>query len=327
MDEMSIPFNPLREDLYTPDALFGAFDPADSTSYERCADIKILSYFWRMGTNPTKFTGAATLEALHDNSISRGISRYIAKFPNVVAIMGGHGMKRNDPAYAGVAHIAYELAKSGFLLISGGGPGAMEATHLGAFHSNKSEAELDSAIALLAKVPQLPSNVDKLVAKDGSGKIDSQISSALHAWLAPALSIVKSIPLDEQGLSIGIPTWLYGFEPTTPFATLSGKYFQNSIREDGLVTMGVSGIIYAEGSAGTIQEIFQDAAQNYYGEFCPMIFFSSPAADGQHYWEIKYPVRPLIQALLDVKKDFATKVLFTEDANAVVSFLEKLRRV
>jgi hypothetical protein len=43
------------------------------------------------------------------------------------------------------------------------------------------------------------------------------------------------------------------------------KYFANSIREDGLVTLAVSGIVYAPGRAGTTQELFQDAAQNAYG--------------------------------------------------------------
>jgi hypothetical protein len=53
-----------------------------------------------------------------------------------------------------------------------------------------------------------------------------------------------------------------------------------------------------EGKAGTIQEIFQDATQNYYGTFCPMVFLSSPADAGQHYWEKTLPVRGLIESLL-----------------------------
>ena len=123
------------------------------------------------------------------------------------------------------------------------------------------------------------------------------------------------------GPSLGVPTWLYGHEPTTPFATHSAKYFQNSIREDGLVTMGVQGIIYAEGSAGTIQEIFQDAAQNYYDTFSPMVFLSGAAAPGEHYWEKKLPVRPLIEALLGSKSGYPGKVLFTDSVDETVAFL------
>lgn len=41
-----------------------------------------------------------------------------------------------------------------------------------------------------------------------------------------------------------------------------------------------NGVIFAEGNAGTVQEIFQDACQNYYVNFnfrSPMILF------GTHY--------------------------------------------
>jgi hypothetical protein len=39
-----------------------------------------------------------------------------------------------------------------------------------------------------------------------------------------------------------------------------GKYFSNSVREDGFLSVAKGGIIYAEGSGGTVQEIFADAA-------------------------------------------------------------------
>lgn len=321
MNTLSIPFNPLREELYTPEELFDRFDPADPDSYAKCADIEILSYFCKYGTNPTRRSGAATLEALHDNGISTALRAFTDKTPDVIAIMGGHGMKRGDTAYIGIAHIAYELARNGFLLASGGGPGAMEATHLGALFSKRSSSELDSAIAELKDKAALPQNVDKLVNKDGT--IDAVIARDLHAWIAPAFAIRNRLAPENRGTSLGIPTWLYGFEPTTPFATSSGKYFQNSIREDGLVTIGVRGILFAEGSAGTVQEIFQDAAQNYYKRFYPMVFLSSPANDGEHFWEKAMPVRALIEALLSAKKGFE-RVLFTDKIDAVIEFLNQI---
>jgi len=312
-----LPFNPLRDQVYSPEELFDAFQANDPTSYSRSADIAILSYFWGMGANPTRQSGASTLEALHDNSISKAVQNIIATAPKIVAIMGGNGMVRKDDAYANVANIAYELSRKGFLVTSGGGPGAMEATHLGVLFSKRSSDELKAAIELLKSVSALPSNANKLVKNDGS--IDGEIAKTLHAWLAPAFTILENFPVEQRGASLGVPTWLCGYEPTTPFATHSAKYFQNSIREDGLVTMGVSGIIYAEGSAGTIQEIFQDAAQNYYDKFYPMVFLSSAAAAGEHYWEKKLPVRPLIQALLGSKPGFKN-VLFTDDVHEVITF-------
>ena len=125
----------------------------------------------------------------------------------------------------------------------------MEATHLGALFCKRSVQELDSAIDLLKTVPKLPSNVADLVKSDGT--IDPVIAAALHGWLAPAFRIFQAFSSGDLGESLGVPTWLYGYEPTTPFAAYSGKYFQNSLREDGLVTLGAIGIVYAEGNAGT----------------------------------------------------------------------------
>jgi hypothetical protein len=100
------------------------------------------------------------------------------------------------------------------------------------------------------------------------------------------------------------------------------------LREDGLVTLGVQGIVYAEGSAGTVQEIFQDASQNFYNKlFSPMVFLSSSRVDGIPFWERKQPVRPLIMSLLGDKPDFPDKVLFTESADQALRFLEGSPRV
>lgn len=295
MNEISLPFDPLRAHLYERAELFAGFAASDPDSYARCPDITILSYFFRFGKNPTVDGRVSTLEALHDNSISEATQSLLAKSRNVVAIMGGHGMKRGTAPYIDVAHIAYRLALRGALIVSGGGPGAMEASHLGAAYSRLPEQALDEAIGRLAEHVELPKDVANLVRDDGA--VDPRIARELHAWFAPAIAIAEELG-GNIAPSLGVPTWLYGFEPTTPFATYSAKYFQNSLREDGLVTMGVQGMIYAEGSAGTLQEIFQDAAQNYYGVFSPMVFLSGPAEPGKHYWESTLPVRALIEALL-----------------------------
>jgi hypothetical protein len=59
------------------------------------------------------------------------------------------------------------------------------------------------------------------------------------------------------------------------FATHVGKYFSNSIREDGLLAISVYGVVFAPGSAATIEEVFINASQNHYAtfNFCsPMMF-------------------------------------------------------
>jgi predicted Rossmann-fold nucleotide-binding protein len=82
------------------------------------------------------------------------------------------------------------------------------------------------------------------------------------------------------GASLAIPTWVTAGEPISQFASHIAKYFSNSIREDGMLAVATAGIVFAPGGAGTLQEIFQDAAQNAYRVFgrSPMAFL-----DTQHY--------------------------------------------
>ena len=74
-----------------------------------------------------------------------------------------------------------------------------------------------------------------------------------------------------------IPTWVTAGEPISLFASHIAKYFSNSIREDGLLAVATAGIVFAPGGAGTMQEIFQDGAQNAYRVFgrSPMAFLDS----------------------------------------------------
>jgi len=160
----------------------------------------------------------------------------------------------------------------------------MEATHVGAFFATRSEAEMIKAIESMATRPEgaLPNR-----------EYDDE------DWLHRAWLMKTRYPIpegDEEACrSIGIPTWAYGHEPPAAFATHIAKYFANSVREDGLLMIANHGVIFAPGSAGTIQEIFQDACQNHYfvanGQCSPMILF------GEEYWSKQKPVWPLLEKL------------------------------
>jgi predicted Rossmann-fold nucleotide-binding protein len=50
----------------------------------------------------------------------------------IAGVMGGHDEERGSDRYKAIFEISRQLTKQGFLMASGGGPGAMEATHLGA---------------------------------------------------------------------------------------------------------------------------------------------------------------------------------------------------
>jgi predicted Rossmann-fold nucleotide-binding protein len=94
--------------------------------------------------------------------------------------------------------------------------------------------------------------------------------------------------------TLGIPTWFYGHEPPNLFATAVAKYFRNATREAILLQICDAGIVFLPGAGGTVQEIFQDACENYYAapdRVAPMILL------GRSYWTEVLPVWPLLTAL------------------------------
>jgi len=314
-----LPFAPIRSSLYTTAELMSGLNPGDYLSFGRTPDFKCFEYFVAQGKAAPRDALTSMMEALHDNSITQATLALLKRKSRVAAIMGGHDEPRDSAAYASVAHIARALARKGFLLASGGGPGAMEATHLGAFLSKQPEENLTEAVKQLArKCPNLPSNASHVIKRDGS--LDKDVLRQLHAWLTPAYSFSQTI--EHPGESLAVPTWYYGQEPTSPFATHIAKYFQNSLREDGLITLAAHGIVFASGKAGTLQEIFQDSVRNYYrlpnDPFSPMVFW------GKRYWTRTLPVVKVLEALFtknDRAKDYQQYVLITDDEAEAVDFL------
>jgi len=159
----------------------------------------------------------------------------------------------------------------------------MEATHLGAYFAAREQDELAAAIEIIKERPD--------GAETGKEYADPD-------WLHRAWRVMQAFPIpagqEEACKSIGIPTWLYGHEPPATFATHIAKYFANSVREDGLLAIANHGVVFAPGSAGTTQEVFQDAAQNHYATqeiISPMIMF------GEQHWTKKRPVWPLLVAV------------------------------
>jgi len=318
MPKFPFPFHPIRENLYSPGELVAGFDPARPASYAETTDFRIYRQYVAAGRSAPSDYFPAMMQSLHDNSITLATHEYLeSSSAKAVGIMGGHDIDRDSPAYQKVARLAYALAHQGFTLLSGGGPGAMEATHLGALLQHESAESLEVALAELAAQPKLPANLKNVIDQDGH--IDETLVEQAHAWMLPAWRILERT--QNPGESVAIPTWLYGHEPTSPLATHIAKYFQNSIREDGLLAVATHGVIYAEGRAGTLQEIFQDANQNYYrlfGHFSPMTFY------GADYWVKQIPAVPVLQALF-TPEDFASFILVTDDPGEIVKFLVQHR--
>lgn len=312
MQGFNLPYQPIPRKLYTAKDLFGDFDPNQPLSWEKTVDFEIYRHFIIEGRTTPRNPYMGMMQALHDNAISEATTTYI-KGRRVVAIIGDHKLARDSTTYRNAARLARRLTRRGILICTGGGPGAMEAGHLGASLENGNDEDLDEALARLKTYPVVP-ELGRIV--DPKGVIDFALVTQASEWFKPAYELAKSI--GQAGESLAIPTWHYGHEPPTPFATHIAKYFQNSIREDGLVTIAKQGVICTVGKAGTIQEIFQDAAQNYYerlGRFSPMVLV------GAEYWTKTYPVARILQKMFGAQYD--RSVLVTDDVDAAAEFIEQ----
>lgn len=314
MPTAGLPYVPLRDALYTPAELFAGFDPSRPTSFAETADFAV----YRHVVGPTGDASShRMMQALHDHGISQAVAALVAG-RRVAAIMGGHKLPRDSAPYRDVVRLARRLARAGLLVCTGGGPGAMEAGHLGAALAPHDDARLDQALALLnaARQPTVP-ELKGIV--DAHGHEDAVLVAQAHAWFKPAYELAQQ--LGGGALSLAVPTWHYGHEPSTPLAPCIAKYFQNSIREDGLLAIAHQGIVYAAGRAGTLQEIFQDGAQNYYrtfGSFSPMVLL------GVDYWTRSLPVVAVLEKLFR-PEDFAQRVRVTDDVDEAAAFLLDFR--
>jgi predicted Rossmann-fold nucleotide-binding protein len=250
------PYAERPDRLYSRDDLMQGWHPGANHSVT--LDGRIYDYVKAHGGRaPDMDEGLA--QRTHDYFIDVALARFLMQTGRpAVGIMGGSETLAADPNYQRVVHLTAALTQRGYLVVGGGGLGIMEAANLGAYLVEATDAERDQAVTALAEATPW--------AEDGAGYM--RVADDIRERFAPG------------GESLAIPSWVTAGEPISQFASHIAKYFSNSIREDGMLAVATGGIVFAPGGAGTMQEIFQDAAQNAYRLFgrSPMAFL-----DRTHY--------------------------------------------
>ncbi|GHC62473.1 hypothetical protein [Roseibacillus persicicus] len=247
-----LPYDPYRPRLYTRQELMEGW----SLENDRSLDLRIYEHFAAHGRKHPHVLEALAMR-LHDHAVDDALADLLEGrvegdgVKRVVGIMGGHSMGRDEEDFKRVARVAWHLAREGYFVATGGGPGVMEAGNLGAYFAGEDAEALEWALSHMEAAP---------------GYQHEDYSRL-------ALEVIERYPHGTS--SLAVPTWFYGHEPTNWFSRHVAKYFSNSLREDGLLAIATHGVIYARGSAGTTQEVFMDACQNHYRTFqvvSPMVF-------------------------------------------------------
>ncbi len=287
-----LPYNPFRNSLYTWREL------SKPVTADLTVDWIIYQHFYQ-SKNRTPVLEALS-QRIHDHSIDVALKDYLGVDEDGmtkqrgVGFMGGHSTRRDDPNYGRSVLTAKLLAEAGYLVISGGGPGIMEAANLGAYLAGQPHDLVEKVLERLKLAPHYTD----------AGYVEA--AEEVLAWVP------------NGAASIAIPTWFYGHEPSNLFASGIAKYFSNSIREDNLLALCLHGIVFAPGSAGTTQEIFQDATQNHYGTFnyySPMVFL------GTERYTQETKIYPLLQSLAQ-GRDYAPLLHLTDEPEDVVRWLQ-----
>jgi predicted Rossmann-fold nucleotide-binding protein len=289
-------------------------DRRSAAGFAAMYDTVVYQHFLEHG-GPMPDVREALAQRIHDASIDDALADatqawLAARGPaSVVGIMGGHAIPRGTPPYRLAATLAQRLAHDERLVVTGGGPGIMEAANLGSYMGHWSADDLAAAIDRLALAPDFRD-------RDRYTALALALRRAYPRHSDAEADVVSQLAFG----GLAIPTWLYGDEPANLFAGGIAKYFSNAIREDTILRLARGGLVFAPGLAGTVQEVFQAATKAFYlsdGASGPLVFL------GRAFWTTTVPVTALLQPLLACSPhgDLSGLIHLTDDVAEAVSIL------
>ncbi|MGK5737549.1 LOG family protein [Micromonospora sp. URMC 103] len=308
-----LPYPTQPAHLYTPDDLAAGFA---EVGFAGMYDTRVYAHFRAHG-GALPDVREALGQRLHDHGVDNALAdatrAWLAAYgpQSVVGIMGGHAVPRGSVPYRMAAVLGWELARADRLVVTGGGPGVMEAANLGAYLAGRPAEELTAAIDLLATAPDFTDH-------------DRYTAAALRVrerYAPPPVPQQRGADLGwARAGGLAIPTWLYGHEPANLFAGRIAKYFSNAIREDTILRLARGGIVFAPGRAGTVQEVFQAATKTFYG---------TDGASGAYvfldraFWTTELPVESLLRPLLAASPfgDLSATIHITDDVREAARVL------
>lgn len=226
---------------------------------------------------------------LSDLDTNKALKHHFSEVPKeqVIGVMGAASLPRGTKVYRETALMGKHLRENNYVIITGGGTGAMEASHLGVWFAGRTDNELKQAIDELQNAP---------LASDPN-------------YMKLASEIKHKYPRILPGHDIGFSTFVFLDNPPNAFSHFSVVYFNDALREQALLRASTGAVIFVAGGAGTNFELHFALAQNAYQPVSstdrPLILL------GKAHWEKKLSPR------------LRSKVQVMDEIENVIRFLNK----